>query len=104
MDTQDLPILQEGLDDQTFDEIELLGFPLSSPFNLVENLVNYDCILAKHLAFNHTSVIRILGYYVCKKEVRTVRGKRMAFGTWIDPEGRFFDTTHFAYALTIFPL
>lgn len=100
---QDLPILAEGADDQTFDEIELIGFPLSSPFDLLEKPAVYDSILAQHLALKHASIVHILGYYVCRKEVRTVKGKRMAFGTWIDPAGQFFDTTHFAYALQYAP-
>jgi DNA polymerase III alpha subunit len=32
----ELPILKEGPYDQIFDEIELLGFPVTSPFNLLQ--------------------------------------------------------------------
>ena len=28
----------------------------------------------------------------------------MAFGTWIDREGKYFDTVHFSQSLTRFPL
>ncbi len=35
------------------------------------------------------------GYYVCRKDTRTVKGELMQFGTWLDIEGRFFDTVHF---------
>jgi DNA polymerase-3 subunit alpha len=95
----ELPKLQEGPFDQAFDEWELLGFSLRSPFELTEREEGYDCITAAYLAKNRGLVVRIMGYYVCKKEVRTVRGQRMAFGTWLDREGSFFDTTHFSYAL-----
>lgn len=99
----DLPILKEGPDDQVFDEIELLGFPLCSPFDLLEGPIPYDCIMAEHLSLKHTCVVNILGYFVGKKDIRTGKGKRMAFGTWMDAAGHFFDTTHFAYALQHFP-
>lgn len=39
--------------------------------------------------------VQLLGYYVTQKPVRTKQGKLMAFGTWLDREGLFFDTTHF---------
>lgn len=94
-----LPILEEGPYDQAFDEIELLGFPLRSPFSLLQKEEGYDCIVAEHLSIYYNQIVRILGYYVCKKDVRTVKGNRMAFGTWIDRRGHFFDTTHFASAL-----
>jgi len=39
--------------------------------------------------------VQLLGYYVCRKDVRTARGRLMHFGTWLDEDGHFFDTTHF---------
>lgn len=94
-----LPNLREGPFDQAFDELELLGFSLRSPFELLQREEGYDCIMATYLPRHHGLVVRIMGYYVCKKAVRTVKGKRMAFGTWLDREGHFFDTTHFSYSL-----
>jgi DNA-directed DNA polymerase III PolC len=90
-----LPYLHEGENDQAFDEIELLGFPLSSPFDLLKRDDCDDCIDATNLAYYKNRMVKILGYYVCKKDVRTVNRKHMAFGTWIDRKGNFFDTTHF---------
>ncbi len=40
-----------------------------------------------------------MGYYVCKKRVRTSNGKLMSFGTWVDQEGQYFDTVHFPPSL-----
>jgi DNA-directed DNA polymerase III PolC len=91
----ELPILKDGPYDQAFAEIELLGFPLCSPFDLLENKHCLDCVTTDQLNDHLGHVVRILGYFVCRKSVRTVNAKMMAFGTWIDPEGRFFDTTHF---------
>ncbi|RMF23178.1 MAG: DNA polymerase III subunit alpha, partial [Bacteroidetes bacterium] len=90
-----LPRLHEGPNDQAFDEIELLGFPLCSPFELLAPGHDHEGILAEHLPRFVGRIVTILGYYVCKRDVRTVKGEWMAFGTWLDREGRFFDTTHF---------
>jgi DNA-directed DNA polymerase III PolC len=90
-----LPELEEGRFDQAFDEIELLGFPLRSPFELVEKDDCYDCITAKNLKDYQGRIVKILGYYVVRKEVRTVKGQIMCFGAWLDREGQYFDTTHF---------
>jgi DNA polymerase-3 subunit alpha len=98
----DLPILQEGNHDQAFDEIELLGFPLCSPFELVAK--KYKCeILAKDLTKAIGSTKIMIGYYVTRKHVTTVNGKHMNFGTWLDEEGQFFDTTHFPPSLAKYP-
>lgn len=98
-----LPNLKEGQYDQAFDEIELLGFPLCSPFELLAEQGAYDCIDVTFFEARVLHHVRILGYYVCKKDVRASNGKMMAFGTWIDRKGQFFDTTHFATALKQFP-
>ncbi|MCB0705595.1 MAG: DNA polymerase III subunit alpha [Saprospiraceae bacterium] len=97
-----LPELREGPHDQAFDEIELLGFPICSPFDLLEE-TPYDGIMAKQLSKNNQRIIVIYGYYVCKKEVRTVKDTRMTFGTWLDRQGHYFDTTHFPQSLTASP-
>lgn len=94
-----IPKLEEGFYDQAFDEIELLGFPLCSPFHLLDHQINYENILAKNLLANVGHIVRIHGYYVCKKDVRTVSSKLMNFGTWLDRAGHFFDTTHFPNTL-----
>jgi DNA-directed DNA polymerase III PolC len=98
-----LPNLQEGPFDQAFDEIELLGFPLRSPFELLESPVISDGVVARQLAHYNNRMIVIYGYFVCRKNVRTVNKKRMNFGTWLDQEGRFFDTTHFPNFLQRYP-
>lgn len=94
-----LPKLREGPFDQAFDEIELLGFPLCSPFKLLAGKSCVVCISASVFKFYVGKTVTILGYYVCRKDVRTVKGKLMHFGTWIDEEGFFFDTVHFPSSL-----
>ncbi|MEL6987453.1 MAG: DNA polymerase III subunit alpha, partial [Bacteroidota bacterium] len=97
-----LPIIQQGNHDQAFDEIELLGFPLSSPFDLVAQNVKAD-ILSKDMKAHFGKTVNMLGYYVTRKHVTTVNRKHMSFGTWLDQEGKFFDTTHFPPCLARYP-
>ncbi|MCB0547108.1 MAG: DNA polymerase III subunit alpha [Phaeodactylibacter sp.] len=99
-----IPNFQELSLDQSFDEIELLGFPLCSPFELLENRHCADCItLSARLGDFVGRVVKVLGYYVCKKDVRTSKGQLMAFGCWLGQDGHFFDTTHFPEFLKAFP-
>jgi hypothetical protein len=75
------------------DEIELLGFPLCSPFELVSEKM--PDLGADRLESHLGKRVRIAGYFVTTKPVRTVNGKRMSFGCWLDRDGAFFDTVHF---------
>ncbi len=97
-----LPVLLEGEHEQAFDEIELLGFPLCSPFDLLETRFRGD-ILARQMAENLGRTIRMVGYYVCRKYVTTSKGDLMNFGTMTDVEGHFFDTVHFPPSLAAYP-
>ncbi|MEO1435575.1 MAG: DNA polymerase III subunit alpha [Bacteroidota bacterium] len=93
-----LPDLSEGQFDQAFDEMELLGFPLCSPFRLLADDPKSE-VQAADLQKYMGRRITMLGYYVVRKDVRTVNGKRMNFGTWLDRSGDYFDTTHFPPSL-----
>jgi len=97
-----LPQLSEGLDDQLFDEIELLGFPLTSPFLLLKRKPKSITPTLSMLSHEGQRV-DMLGYYVCTKHVTTSNRKHMKFGTWVDEAGHFFDTTHFPNSLTRYP-
>lgn len=101
-ETYSLPVLSEGPYDQAFDEIELLGFPLRSPFELVPDLPDKS-ILAKDMLKYADKRVCMLGYYITTKPVTTVKRELMQFGTWVDMNGHFFDTTHFPDALKKFP-
>jgi DNA polymerase-3 subunit alpha len=98
-----LPALEESPHDQAFDEIELLGFPLCSPYALLETRPKQRIILTQELNALVGKHVYMLGYYVTRKPVTTVNGKLMSFGTWLDEEGRYFDTTHFPPVLEKYP-
>ncbi len=97
-----LPTLEESKYDQAFDEFELLGFSLSSPFDLIDRKLDGN-ILGNNLKQLLGKRIEIIGYYIERKHVTTSNRKLMAFGTWIDREGHFFDTVHFPPSFARFP-
>ncbi|MCL4107774.1 UNVERIFIED_CONTAM: hypothetical protein GTU68_027159 [Idotea baltica] len=97
-----LPILQEGPFEQAFDEIELLGFPLCSPFDMLQTGFRGE-IVAEEMEFHLGKTVNMIGYYVTRKNVTTVNRRLMNFGTWIDHKGHFFDTTHFPPSLAAYP-
>jgi DNA polymerase III alpha subunit len=99
----ELPVLEEGEFDQVFDEMELLGFPVSkSPFDMLQQEY-IGGVLSKQMREDIGKVVEIAGYFITRKYVRTVNNKIMNFGTFIDREGKFFDTVHFPRTLKKYP-
>ena len=97
-----LPKLERSVFEDAFDEIELLSFPIScSPFDLLKTKFRGD-VMAKNLIQYHKKQVRMLAYLISRKHVPTKRGE-MYFGTWIDANGEFFDTAHFADCLKKYP-
>jgi error-prone DNA polymerase len=96
------PELKRELFEDAFDEIELLDFPVScSPFDLL--VTKYKgSEMAKDLTIYHKKQVKMLAYLISRKHVPTNRGT-MYFGTWIDAEGTYFDTAHFADCLEKYP-
>lgn len=97
-----LPELARSFFEDAFDEIELLSFPVScSPFDLLKTSYRGD-VFAKDLNAYHKKQVRMLAYLIARKHVPTKRGD-MYFGTWIDAQGEYFDTAHFADSLAQYP-
>ena len=89
-----LPPLNDENFEDAFDQIELLGFPLCSPFNLLEDQ-SVAGPLAKDMNAYNGKNITMYGYLITVKNTTTSKGERMNFGTFIDKEGQFIDTVHF---------
>lgn len=97
-----LPEFEHNELETAFDQIELFGFPLVSPFRLLtpeaarqlqgatRSNALVDCI-GKN--------VDVVGYLVAVKETQTARRDRMAFGCFVDVEGQWLDTVHFPPAL-----
>ncbi len=97
-----LPELTISWVDDAFDEIELLGFSLSSPFNLLKDKLPSN-LIAKDLRSHIGKTVEIVGYLVSIKHTQTSKGDRMYFGTFLDTEGMWIDTVHFPQAAKAFP-
>lgn len=87
--------------DNAIDEIEILGFPLCSPFDLITEMPSN--IMVSDLHKYTGKRVSVVGYFVCTKHTRTIKGDEMMFGTFLDKEGYFLDTTHFPQATKSFP-
>jgi DNA polymerase-3 subunit alpha len=99
-----LSVVKENALNQSFDELELLGFPLCNPFDLIQDTSPLNAtILARQMVSFKNRPIKMAGYFVCSKSLTTIKKERMAFGTWIDYEGNYFDTTHFPEQLLRHP-
>ena len=80
--------------EMAFTQLELLGFCLCSPFELLKESPENDRCVKDFERFlgNH---IDIYWYLVTVKNTSTHNGKRMHFATMIDQEGKVFDTVLF---------
>ena len=97
-----LPKIQRHPLEDAFDEIEILGFPVSvSPFDLLQTKYRGN-VMAKDLTKYHKKQVKMLAYLISRKHVPTKRGT-MFFGTWIDAQGEYFDTAHFPDNLSQYP-
>ncbi|MGL6126568.1 DNA polymerase III subunit alpha, partial [Chryseobacterium artocarpi] len=93
-----LPELKREHFEDVFDEIELIGFPVScSPFDLLKTSYR-GSVFVKDLLKFHKQQVKMLAYLISRKHVPTKKGT-MYFGTWIDVNGDYFDTAHFPDSL-----
>ncbi|MGZ3866493.1 MAG: DNA polymerase III subunit alpha [Bacteroidia bacterium] len=97
-----LPELTDSWVDDAFDEIELFGFSLCSPFQLLQEkpVINFR---SKYLKDNINKTVEILGYLVTRKHVITSKGQHMYFGTFLDEDGYWIDTVHFPDSAEKYP-
>jgi len=80
--------------ENAFDELELLGFPLCSPFLLLTKTTT-STMRAKELEVLEGKKVTIEGYLITTKNTKTANGRLMHFGTFLDRNGDFIDTVHF---------
>ncbi len=96
------PVLKHYSIEDAYDQIELLGFPICSPFLLIKE--NYlQSICSDALLENVGKRITIYGYLVTYKRITTKTNKPQVFGYFADYKGEYFDTTHFSSSLLKYP-
>lgn len=89
-----LPPLHHHWLEDAYDELELLGFPLCNPFELLASPPP-SRLTSKDLPAYIGQHIQLVGYLVTLKPTRTSNGQAMYFGTFLDGHGHFIDTVHF---------
>ncbi len=96
------PLVHNTLED-AYDEMELLGFPVTlSYFNMLKTSYRGNTYAADLLSkVGHK--VRMVGDLVTIKYVHTVKREWMHFGCFFDERGEFFDTVHFPPSLKKYP-
>ena len=91
------PSLHSDMLEDAWDQVKLLGFPLASPFTLIdpEVLEDPDLVCARQLPYLNGQEVEVVAYYVTRKVTYTIKGEVMFFGTFIDRNGEWVDTVHF---------
>jgi DNA-directed DNA polymerase III PolC len=90
----DIPQLHYDKRNDLLDEMEILGFSLSSPFKLLANQ-NLKGIKASEIPQYLGKEVDIMGYLVTTKYAKTKHGQIMFFGTFLDEDGDWIDTVLF---------
>jgi DNA-directed DNA polymerase III PolC len=98
-----LPSFEENAVESAYDEIELLGFPVTMTFYQLLQTHWRGPVNARNLLENNGQVVKLLGLLVTIKYVRTSKGEVMHFGCFLDEHGEFFDTVHFPDSLRDYP-
>lgn len=83
--------------EDAWDEIKLLGFPLTSPFGLIDDpqINNRRLIRVKDFPEHVGATVEIIGYLIITKHTATKKGEHMYLGTFLDEDGNWLDTAHF---------
>lgn len=98
-----LPKLRTSVLEDAYDEIELIGFPISLTwFDMLQTHFRGE-IIARNLIKHVGKVVKLVGLLVNVKYVWTVKKEVMYFGTFIDYKGNFVDTVHFPNCLKQYP-
>lgn len=97
-----IPAVESTAIEDAYDEMELLGFPLCSPFDLLQNPLPAHA-RAADLSLLEGQTVLAAGYLITAKPTKTADGKLMQFGTFTDETGDWLDTVHFPPAIAAFP-
>ena len=89
-----LPELYTAPYEDAFDQMELFGFPLCDPFELLNELIE-DTVDARDLEKHNGKIVSVAGYLTTAKLTSTAKKQRMFFGTFTDRNGDWLDTVHF---------
>lgn len=98
-----LPDLEQSRLEDAYDEIELLGFPVTmSRFDLLQTSFRGE-IMARDMIKHLGKKVRMVGNLTSLKNVITIKKEWMHFGAFVDAEGEFFDVVNFPDTLKKYP-
>jgi DNA polymerase-3 subunit alpha len=98
-----IPELSESKYELIFEQMELLGFPLCNPFELLKNEIPKIHVKAIEIKDHLGRIIETYAYLVAIKQSKTQRGEIMNFGTFLDIDGDTLDTVHFPESTRKYP-
>lgn len=99
----EIPSFDQNRLEDAYDEIELLGFPVTiSWFDMLQTAFRGN-IMAPGLKSTVGRTVKMVGHLVTVKYIKTSKKEWMNFGCFIDNSGEFFDTTHFPQSLVKWP-
>ena len=99
----ELPDLEEQEEEASFEQMELMGFPLCNPFRLLQAALPAQHVKAVEMESLLGMTVELFGYLVAIKQSKTAKGALMNFGTFIDVNGDTIDTVHFPESVRRFP-
>ena len=98
-----LPSLHDNALEDAYDEMELIGFPVTlSYFDMLKTTYRGNAF-ACQLIGQIGRKVRMVGDLVTIKYVHTVKREWMHFACFLDQKGEFFDTVHFPQSLHKYP-
>jgi DNA-directed DNA polymerase III PolC len=98
-----LPALQDYPLDDLYDQMEILGFTLTNPFEMVDDDPS-KYTAASEMSGHTGKYITVLAYYIARKGVITKNRDQMFFGTFVDSRLDWIDTVHFPDSARDYPL
>ena len=98
-----LPSLNTSFIEDAYDQIELLGFPLYSYFDLIDE-VYQEHIKAIELNNYINQNVLLYGSLVNTRFHKASNGKLIRFCTFVDCTGHYFDTVHFSKVVDKYPI
>ncbi|MFT3823808.1 MAG: DNA polymerase III subunit alpha [Chitinophagaceae bacterium] len=99
----ELPALADDPVDDLYDEMEILGFTLRNPFDLVDDdPAKY--VAARDIPKHAGKVITVLAYFITRRHAVTKQDDQMFFGSFVDASLDWIDTVHFPDVAKRYPL
>ncbi|MCK0157268.1 DNA polymerase III subunit alpha [Cellulophaga sp. F20128] len=98
-----LPELEHSWLEDAYDQLELLGFPLYSYFDLIAEKMESTTMAVDMPVYLHKEIL-LYGILVNTRFNTTKNNKNMRFSTFIDKSGDYFDVVHFTKVVDKYPI